>query len=132
MKVLVFGTFDGLHPGHCFVLEQALKTGETYVVVARDRNVERIKKRAPLHHEEERKRTVADAFPAAHVLLGEMEDFLLPLTTLKPDLILLGYDQKLPPGVTEEDLAASGAAVRRLPPFQPEKFKSSLLRKGKG
>lgn len=125
MRVLVFGTFDELHPGHRFVLEEAGKYGDLAVVVARDRNVARLKGRAPVENEDRRKRAIEAAFPSAAVVRGDPDDFLAPVRALRPDLILLGYDQKLPPGVSEADFPCP---VRRLPAHHPDKFKSSLLR----
>ncbi len=124
-RVLVFGTFDRLHPGHRFVLEEAGKRGELFIVVARDRNVKHFKGRQSVHTEEERKASIEEAFPEAKVLLGDEVDFLAPVRTLKPDLILLGYDQRLPPGVCESDFSCR---VERLPAFEPHRYKSSLLR----
>jgi len=44
VKVLAFGTFDILHPGHEFYLKEAKKHGDILdVVVARDSTVEKIK-----------------------------------------------------------------------------------------
>ena len=129
MRVLVFGTFDHLHPGHRFVLEEAKKRGETFVVVARDANVKKIKGRLPKQNEEERKRAIEEAFPDVHPVLGDNADFLAPVRSVRPDLVVLGYDQKLPPGVSEKDLPCR---VERLPPFRPEKFKSSLRRGREG
>ncbi len=126
MKVLVFGTFDHLHPGHQFVLTEASTRGDLWVVIARDRNVQKLKGRTALQPEDERKRAVEDAFPGAHVVLGDATDFLVPVREITPDLILLGYDQALPPGVKESDLPCT---VERLPAFEPERWKSSLLRK---
>jgi LemA protein len=60
MNVLVFGTFDGLHPGHRSVLDAAALRGMLHVVVARDTNVERIKGRPPLHDEEERRASLIE------------------------------------------------------------------------
>ncbi len=125
MKVLVFGTFDYLHPGHLFVLKEASKRGELWAVVARDRNVEKLKGRMALQTEDERKKAVEEAFPAIHAVLGDAMDFLAPVREIKPDLILLGYDQALPPGVKESDLPCE---VERLPAFEPDKYKSSLRR----
>ncbi len=124
MKVLVFGTFDGVHPGHRFVFDHALKRGDLYVVVARDATVERIKGRRPKHHEAARVQSIATLYPTARVTLGHPTDFRAPLRDIAPDLILLGYDQRLPPGVSEADFAVP---VERLPAFHPEKYKSSLL-----
>ena len=126
MKVLIFGTFDDLHPGHEFVISEALKRGMTTVIVARDANVRRIKGHAPLQPEEERRAAIERAFPAAQALLGDTNDFLQPVRTLQPDLILLGYDQELPPGVSERDFPCP---VERITAFKPETFKSSLRRK---
>ncbi len=126
MKVLIFGTFDHLHPGHRFVITEAIKRGDVTVIIARDRNVHRIKGNPPVQSEGDRVRILRDAFPAVRVLPGDPVDFLAPVRSLKPDLILLGYDQQLPPGVTEGDLHCT---VERLPAYRPEEFKSSLRRK---
>jgi len=128
MKVLVFGTFDLLHPGHRFLLAEAQKRGALTVVVARDRNVQRIKGKFPVHDEDERMSHVRAAAPGATVVLGDAHDFLVPVKAVDPDLILLGYDQQLPPGVRDDDLPCD---IERLPAFHPEKYKSSLLRENK-
>lgn len=125
MKVLLFGTFDHFHPGHQFVLDHAAKRGDVFVVIARDRNVEKIKNLTPSHSEEERMKAVQEALPSATVVLGDPTDFLAPVRAIQPDLILLGYDQRMPPGVTEDQL---GAPVERLPSFDPHLHKSSLKR----
>lgn len=129
MRILLFGTFDHLHPGHQFVLDEAAKRGEVFVVIARDRNVERIKGKESQQTEEERKTAVQNAAPSAVVLLGDAEDFLAPVRVVRPDLILLGYDQQLPPGVTDQ---AFPCPVERLPSFEPERFKSSIRRNSTG
>ncbi len=169
MRVLVFGTFDGLHPGHRFFIAQALQRalgssgrssqrasaiangeisgagdavkravpegryerGELYVVVARDENVKRFKGRLPEHPADARRRAVQEMFPEAHVYVGEVDDYFLPVLTVKPDLLLLGYDQKLPPGVEIADFAEAGIEVERVKPYRPQMYKSSLLREEK-
>ena len=67
-------------------------------------------------------------FPAARVVLGDSEDFLAPVRQANPDLILLGYDQQLPPGVTEADLHVP---VERIQGHEPHRYKSSLMRTSK-
>jgi FAD synthetase len=125
MRILVSGTFDDLHPGHLFVISEAAKRGELWVIVARDSNVMKIKGHAPLQNEQERIAAIQKEFPAAHVVLGDDRDFLKPVREIAPDLILLGYDQKLPPDVKEEDLPCP---IERLSAFHPEVYKSSLRR----
>jgi FAD synthetase len=124
MRVLVFGTFDRLHPGHEFVLREAAKRGDVFVVIARDANVERIKGKRPAESEDHRKDAVESFLPHATVILGDAKDFLKPVHQVKPDLILFGYDQRLPPGVSESDLPCP---VERLPGFEPGRYKSSLI-----
>ncbi len=126
MRILLFGTFDHLHPGHHFVINEARTRGDVTVIVARDRNVERIKGFTALQSEEHRAQAIRDAFPAVTVLLGDRDDFLAPVRSVGPDLILLGYDQRLPPGVSEADFPCP---VERLAAFRPEEFKSSLKRR---
>ncbi len=123
-KVMVFGTFDRLHPGHEFVLTEAMKRGQVTVIVARDKNVMKIKGRLPVLSEKERMKILTERWKEVTFLLGDPEDFLAPVRKYKPDLILLGYDQKLPPGVRESDL---GCTIERLAAFHPERYKSSLL-----
>ncbi len=127
MRVLIFGTFDHLHPGHRFVLDQASARGGVTVVVARDANVNMIKGRPPDQTETVRQQAVQNALPEATVILGDAHDFLRPVREIAPDLILLGYDQELPPGIAEEMLPCP---MERLAAFEPQKYKSSLLRSG--
>ncbi|MDD5041100.1 MAG: adenylyltransferase/cytidyltransferase family protein [Candidatus Peribacteraceae bacterium] len=126
MRVLIFGTFDRLHPGHLFVLAEAGKRGALAIIVARDVTVQRHKNRLPVHTEDERRTAVSRAAPSARVLLGDKDDYLRPVRENVPDLILLGYDQQLPHGVDLEDLPCP---VERLPAFHPELYKSSLCPK---
>ena len=125
---MVFGTFDLLHEGHKFLLIEAGKRGDVTVIVARDRNVERIKALKPTEPEEQRREALKEAFPDYTVLLGDPMDFLTPVREIKPDLILLGYDQKFPPGVTEKDLKTLTKSIERLPAHKPDTFKSSRRR----
>lgn len=125
MRVLIFGTFDHLHRGHEYVITEAMKRGDVTVIVARDKNVKRIKKRLPSQSESERAQSLRMAFPAVIVLLGDPSDFLAPVRSFRPDLIMLGYDQKLPPGVMENNLPCR---IERLPAYKPEEFKSSKRR----
>ena len=54
-----FGTFDVLHPGHLFYLEELGRLGDKLIIViARDKNVARIKGNPPHFNETERLQTV--------------------------------------------------------------------------
>ena len=58
-RVLVFGTFDGLHAGHQFFLRTAKTQGTVLIVsVARDKHVSELKQKIPIHREQERLQTI--------------------------------------------------------------------------
>lgn len=106
-----------------------MKKGVLYVVVARNTTVKRIKGILPEHDEQSRKHAIEKLYPDAVVVLGDTEDYSKPIRDISPDLILMGYDQKLPPGLRQKDLSCP---VERLEAFMPYKYKSSLLRKSQG
>jgi FAD synthetase len=128
VRVVCAGTFDHLHPGHINFLNQAKALGsELVVIVARDENVLRIKGIRPDDDEEKRRRNVEGTGIADKVVLGyQGGDPFSILLELSPDIVALGYDQR----VNEEGLKARfpGCAITRLRPFHPEKFKSSFYR----
>ncbi len=95
-RVLVFGTFDGLHPGHVFFLRKAKSKGDELVVgVARDTHVVALKDKRP--HMTERKRLEAikkqSCVNEAVLCDEELGEFEI-LQEVLPDLIVLGHDQK--------------------------------------
>lgn len=131
-KVLIFGTFDGLHPGHENFFAQAAKLGQVFAVVARDANVAKIKNRRPHFSERSRLATVAHTANIFAARLGDPKDFLQPVVTIRPDIIALGFDQKtFAPDELKMKLKKINLAPKiiRLKSFQPEKYKSSLLPK---
>jgi len=130
-KVLVFGTFDGLHEGHKDFFRQAKGFGDyLVVVVGRDSTVNRVKKRMPKQHENERLDAVQKAPHVDYARLGN--EGVSPyeiLRDVKPDVICLGYDQtffvdKLEEKIKEFDL---NIKIHRLKAFKPKIYKSSIL-----
>jgi cytidyltransferase-like protein len=70
-KVLVFGTFDGLHEGHLNLFRQARRYGDyLVVVVARDSTVRENKKKMPKFNEQERLKEVKNNPLVNEALLG--------------------------------------------------------------
>jgi len=91
-RVVATGTFDILHPGHIFYLEESRKLGdELWVIVARDANVKH--KPTPIIPEEQRCRMVASLKPVDHARLGDLTDMYRPIEELQPDIITIGYNQ---------------------------------------
>ncbi len=131
-KVLVFGTFDGLHPGHLDFLESAAKLGDSLVVsVAQDAIVERLKRRPAVRDLETRMIDLALLPMVTEVMAGDLEiGTYHGLQRVKPDLIALGYDQTELGRDLQRFQQATGDETRVvvLKPYQPETYKSSLLR----
>ena len=60
--VMVFGTFDILHPGHINFFKQAKKYGNLIAVIARDRTVKQVKGRLPKYSEKQRLKAILSLF----------------------------------------------------------------------
>lgn len=134
-KVMCFGTFDILHKGHEFFLNEAKKLGDfLVVVVARDETVRKVKKQQPLNEEKLRLSNLQKLGMADKVMVGYSGDKLRIIEDEKPEIICLGYDQKFFTRKLKEKLQQRGLNVEvvRLPAYKPEMYKSSLIRKKLG
>lgn len=96
-RVLVTGVFDIFHLGHNFFLEFAKSQGdELFVLVAKDANVKKIKGKLPIQSENIRKMNIVKNNIANNVILGSNNiNIIKTLDKIKPDIFVLGYDQKL-------------------------------------
>jgi len=130
-KVMVFGVFDLLHPGHISFLKQAKKLGSLIVSVARDKNVKKMKGRLPVFSEKKRMEHIKQLEIAKKVILGAIKDPWPHIKKEKPNIIALGYDQADYVGNLKKELSKRGLKIKivRLKSFRPEIFKSSLVRK---
>lgn len=94
-KVMVFGSFDVLHPGHLYLFSEAKKKGDKLiVVVARDATIKRIKGKAPSYDEKKRLSSVREIPSVDEVFLGSLDDEYRIIRNVKPDMICLGHDQQ--------------------------------------
>lgn len=131
-KVLIFGTFDGLHPGHINFFEQAKRLGDKLiVVVGRDETVLKVKGRLPKNNEKCRLAEVKKTGLVDESRLGNLGDPYAIIKQIQPDIIALGYDQNsftanLAVELKEMDIVAE---IVRLEPFGPEKYHSSVIKK---
>lgn len=94
-RVLVFGTFDGIHPGHEFFLRSAKGRGTELIVgVARDVHVVKFKDRKPTQPQEKRMKAVEGlAYVDGVKLCDEEPSTFNIIDDVAPDLIVLGHDQ---------------------------------------
>ncbi len=130
MTVLCFGTFDRLHPGHEDYFRQAKELGDrVVVVVARDETVQDVKGHQPLQAENIRLEAVAHHHLVSEARLGLPGDKYRIIEEIRPDIILLGYDQQAFTESLEQVLRARGVSctVKRANPYKSEIYKSSLL-----
>ncbi len=114
-RVLATGTFDILHPGHLYFLEQAKALGdELYVLVARDSMIKH--KDRPIVPEHQRIEMISALKLVDHALPGSEKDIFEPLEAIQPDIIALGYDQVFDDKRLQNDLQERGfkAQVIRL------------------
>ena len=127
-KVMVFGTFDLLHPGHLSYFEQARKFGDfLIVVVARDKNVLKIKGRRPQDNERTRLKKVGKIKIVNKVVLGDLFDKFKAIENEKPAVICFGYDQKVGKSLLKK-IEKLQIKTKRLKAFKPKIYKSSLMR----
>lgn len=93
-KVLVFGTFDNLHPGHLYFLNEARKLGELYVSVSSDESAFQRKGRHPLQNTKQRIEAIERLGITARVTEGDKTlNSWTDLKAVRPDIIALGHDQ---------------------------------------
>jgi cytidyltransferase-like protein len=133
-RIMLFGTFDMIHPGHEDMFRQARELApDPYLIVslARDSAATRHKGTAPRRTEHERHAEIAQHPLVDRAVLGDEEGYVEHIKAEAPHFIALGYDQA---GEYVENLdaalAAAGLIVQivRLAPFHPETFKTSKLR----
>ena len=92
--VLAGGVFDIIHPGHIHTLNAAKALGGILVVaIATDKTAEKMKKRSPLHNQELRRELVSCLSMVDKAIVGHEDDIFQTVKEVKPNIIVLGYDQ---------------------------------------
>ncbi|MDE2038555.1 MAG: adenylyltransferase/cytidyltransferase family protein [Elusimicrobia bacterium] len=113
-KVTVFaaGCFNRLHLAHRRLLREARALGDELVVVLSN-DAHNCKPNAV---PAELRRSRLEALGAAdRVLIGRADGFATSLREIKPDILLLGYDQRLPDAETEAAVKELGIKVMVMP-----------------
>jgi len=129
---MAFGTFDIFHKGHVSYLNQAKKFSQVLmVVVARDKNVLEIKGQKPQNNEKERLKNIKESKIADLAVLGNLKDKYAFIKKIRPDIICLGYDQKVDMPELKKRLLEfnlKNVKIKRLKPYRPGIYKSSKLK----
>lgn len=115
--VMVAGTFELLHPGHLAYLKEAWKLGYVVAVVSSDENAERSKRRKIVISQQQRAEVLSSLYYVHRVVLGRPGNIFDIFEELKPDVILLGPNQKVPEDVVKAEAKKRGvnAEVLRMP-----------------
>ena len=89
---------SGFHSGHIFFLKEAKKLGDTLtIVLTHDENNNKSYAIPTI----ERKKKLESLNIADKIIIGDACDKIKIVRELKPDVIVLGYDQILPEGLTD-------------------------------
>ena len=134
-KILIAGTFDILHPGHIFLINEAAKLGDVYVIVATDENRAKYSGQVPIVPENQRLEVIKSIRNVKNAKLGRHDnDTLKTVEEIDPDIVLLGPDQKFSVEKLTTALKLKGLGhieVRRLEKYY-DNYKlhsSSLIKK---
>lgn len=102
------GVFDLIHPGHVDYLTQAKSYGDHLTVVVASDSTVRRSKHEPITPEAMRAKIVCSLKPVDEVVIGGDGDFLDTVAKVRPDIIVLGYDQQFGERELESELEARG------------------------
>ena len=133
--MLIAGTFDLLHPGHIYLVNEAAKMGDVYVIVATDQNRKLYSGESPVIPENQRLEVMMSVKNVKEARLGRSDnDTLKTVEEISPDIILLGPDQKYDQETLKQGLVEKGLnniIVKRLDTYYDkyELHSSSLIKK---
>ncbi len=130
-KVMVFGTFDGVHEGHRHFLKEAKELGDyLIVVVAPDEVVRDIKGKTSVNTLAERVAHVEAEDDVDKTVVGDIEKGSWDIVKeLHPDIIAVGYDQKEMKKSLENSIEDFNwfIEIETISPHEPEKYHSSII-----
>lgn len=133
-RVLIAGTFDLIHAGHVYLISEAAKLGDVYVVVATDRNRELFSGELPIIPQEQRLEVIKSIKDVKEARLGRNDnDTLKTVEEINPHIILLGPDQRYSIDILKKGLKEKGLnhiEVKRLEKYYDkyELHSSSLIK----
>jgi len=133
-RVLVAGTFDLIHAGHIYLINEAANLGDVYVVVATDKNRELFSGERPIVSQEQRLEVIRNLKNVKNARLGRSDNNTLKtVEEINPDIILLGPDQKYSIEILKKGLSEKGLnhiEIRRLENYYDkyELHSSSLIK----
>jgi FAD synthetase len=131
-RVMVFGTFDIIHPGHLnYILQASKYAKEVIAVVARDVNVKKQKGKKPKYSEAKRLVKVSLIPGVSLAVIGDKKEKYNVLDEYRPDFLCLGYDLEIKISDLRKELKKRKLKTKiiRAKSYKPEVYKSSKIKK---
>ncbi|MBN2656644.1 MAG: adenylyltransferase/cytidyltransferase family protein [Spirochaetales bacterium] len=131
--VLVFGTFDVIHPGHRYFLQKASSEGDRLIaVIARDEFVIRTKKRKPVHSESDRISQILDSGLVDEAYLSdEITGTFEVVEKINPQIVCFGHDQHRLAGSFTDWMRENKRDIKivTIEPYKRDRYSSTLRNK---
>jgi len=131
--VLVFGTFDVIHPGHKYFLEKAAAEGDRLVaVIARDEFVMKTKNRKPVHEESERISHILESGLVDEAFLSDEKTGTFEVVEkVNPQVVCFGHDQNKLADSFAKWLNSKklGIKIVTVEPYKRDRYSSTLRNK---
>ena len=109
VRVMASGVFDLIHPGHISYLQQARSFGDELVVVVACDDTVRKNKHEPITPDYMRAKIVGSLKPVDVAIVGKNNgDIFDTVREVKPDVIVLGFDQHFDTEKLRESLEKEG------------------------
>lgn len=131
---MIFGTFDGLHPGHKFFIEESARTGdELMVVLSSDHYIRLMKKSEPLYSYSQRKNLLEECNEVKKVIRADEElGSFHVLERENPAIVCLGHDQTALKESLDHWLDSHLSFVKPkviiIPPFRRHLYSSTIMK----
>lgn len=109
VRVMASGVFDIIHPGHISYLQQARSFGDELVVVVACDDTVRRQKHEPITPDYMRVKIIENLKPVDRAIVGKTGGSIFDIVKeIRPDVIVLGFDQHFDEAELEKELAENG------------------------
>jgi len=126
--VVAVGTFDILHLGHIDYLKQAKSYGDKLIVIVSSCSQVEKRGKKPYFTDLERTELLKELKVVDEVYLGDKTDIFKLIHNIKPDVICLGYDNKIDIGFIKKNIPKNIKIVSAKA-FNIKKYASSKIKK---
>lgn len=128
-SILIFGSFDGLHPGHINLIDNSTKHATRVIVaLAQDKSIQKHKGKMPLFPLAKRVLALKQQFPNITIEEGDQtQGEWSAIKKYNPKYIAVGYDQHKLRKALVHIQEQYNFSIIDMNPYHPEKYKSSII-----